>query len=57
MESGAADNSDEKRLAHATDCASSFIDKMNRMESQRVLRAVLPGAKPLLASYAMGLKT
>lgn len=30
-ESGAADNSDEKRLAHATDCASSFIDKMNRM--------------------------
>lgn len=53
-ESGAADNSDEKRLAHATDCASSFIDKMNRMESQRVLRAVLPGAKPWVAvsSYA-----
>lgn len=53
-ETGATDDSDDKLIAHATDCASSFIDKMNRMESQRVLRAVLPGAKPWVAvsSYA-----
>lgn len=53
-ETGTVDNSDDKLIAHATDCASSFIDKMNRMESQRVLRAVLPGAKPWVAvsSYA-----
>lgn len=48
------DDLGERQLAHATDCASSFIDKMNRMESQRVLRAVLPGSKPWMAvsSYA-----
>src|SRR5690606_22021910 len=34
-ETGAAGDSNDKILAHATDCASSFIDKMNRMESQR----------------------
>lgn len=53
-ETGAADDFDDKLLAYATDCASSFVDKMNRMESQRVLRAVLPGAKPwvAVASYA-----
>lgn len=53
-DTGVVKNCYDKRLAHATDCASSFIDKMNRMESQRVLRAVLPRAKPWLAvsSYA-----
>lgn len=53
-ETGAAGSDHGRQLAHATDCASSFIDKMNRMESQRVLRAVLPSAKPWVAvsSYA-----
>lgn len=51
------DRPDDRLLAHSANCASSFVDKMNRMESQRVLRAVLPKAKPWIAvsSYsAMG---
>jgi len=36
-------------LAHATDASLAFIDKMNRLESQRVLRAVCGRAKPWLA--------
>jgi len=53
-EIGANDEDLDRLLAHATDGASSFIDKMNRMESQRVLRAVVPNTKPWAAvtSYA-----
>jgi hypothetical protein len=36
-------------ISRATDAALWFVDKMNRVESQRVLRAVLPGAKPWMA--------
>jgi hypothetical protein len=36
-------------LASATDAALSFVDKMNRIESQRVLRAVCSRDKPWIA--------
>lgn len=36
-------------LACATDAALSFVDKMNRIESQRVLRAVCRDDKPWIA--------
>ncbi|WP_244818717.1 DEAD/DEAH box helicase [Caballeronia sp. Lep1P3] len=41
-------------IARATDAALWFIDKMNRVESQRVLRAVLPRAKPWMAVAEYG---
>lgn len=36
-------------LGHATDAGLAFVDKMNRIESQRVLRAVCGRDKPWLA--------
>jgi hypothetical protein len=51
------DSAAERILAGATDAAFSFLDKMNRIESQRVLRAVCGTEKPWVsvAKYsAMG---
>lgn len=41
-------------LASATDAALSFVDKMNRIESQRVLRAVCSRDKPWIAIARYG---
>lgn len=41
-------------LATATDAALSFVDKMNRVESQRVLRAVCNRDKPWVAVARYG---
>lgn len=46
-DTGSADA--ESLLIGATDAALSFIDKMNRIESQRVLRAVCGADKPWIA--------
>ncbi|QNK68560.1 helicase-related protein [Variovorax sp. PAMC26660] len=39
----------ETRLMRVSDAALAFVDKMNRVESQLVIRAVLPRARPWVA--------
>ncbi len=53
-EIGEQDSGYDALLARTTDGALSFVDKMNRIESQRVLRAVCPRDKPWAAVARYG---